>query len=420
MNRRFDETSRLLAVLFLTGLTGFVARANDPAAPAHRAPSGGLGGMGGGPSGGWDGSHFPGQTTLATTPGEVLEPCLLEKKRVITKTYSVTQRERLYVSNQFGEVRVRLWDKPEVRADIVITATAATDEEAQDLLETVEIDDERQGDQIRLTTKCEAKTNATLSGTGRVWAWADWRTRKSDTPTPAAPPSPPEQRGVKIHYQLSMPRYTALEIKARFSNTFIPEFSAPLIVRSNYGVVNAGQLRGQHNDIRVVYGQAVIKALEKGKLAIEHSKLMLDRAADLELDNKHGNLRIGEVDKLVADLSYSTGQIEALKESARMNLRYLGNFRLPALPASVKWVEIDSQCSDLRLPMGADANLNFNVTVSYADFRAPGDRVIFTKKDEGDDPNGKPQFRKTYIGKVGKGGGTVRITSNYGTVKFVE
>lgn len=385
MNRRFNETSRLLAVLFLTGLTGFVARANDP-----------------------DG------------PGGILEPCLLEKKRVITKTYSVTQRERLYVSNQFGEVRVRLWDRPEVRADIVITATAATDEEAQDLLETVDIEDERQGDQIRLTTKCEAKTNVGLNGYGRVWAWADWKTKKSDTPAPPTPPAPPEQRGVRTHYLLSMPRYTALEIKARFSNTFIPEFNAPLIVRSNYGNVSAGQLRGVQNDIRVVYGQAVIKALEKGKLAIEHSKLMLERAADLELDNKHGNLRIGEVDKLVADLSYSTGQIEALNESARMQLRYLGNFRLPALPASVKSVEINSQCSDLRLPMAPDANLDFNVTVNYADFRAPGDRVSFTKKDEGDEQNGKPQMRKTYVGKVGKGGGTVKITSNYGTVKFVE
>lgn len=174
------------------------------------------------------------------------------------------------------------------------------------------------------------------------------------------------------------------------------------------------------NDIRVAYGQAVIKALEKGKLAIEHSKLLLERAADLELDNKHGNLRIGEVDNLVADLSYSTGEIEALKESARMQLRYLGNFRLPALPASMKWVEINSQCSDLRLPMPPDANLDFNVTVNYADFRAPGDRVVFTKKDEGDDPSGKPQMRKTYVGKVGKGGGTVKITSSYGTVKFVE
>ena len=112
MNRRFNETTRLLAVLVLTGMTGFVARANDPDESA-----------------------------------ESFEPCFLEKKRVITKTYSVSPKDRLYVSNQFGEVRIRLWDKPEVRADIVITAYGVTEEEAQDLLEKVEILDERQGDQ---------------------------------------------------------------------------------------------------------------------------------------------------------------------------------------------------------------------------------------------------------------------------------
>jgi hypothetical protein len=362
MNRRFNGTTRLLAALF------FVS--------AH-----------------------------AVWAGEPLEPTFLEKKRVITKTFSVGPKDRLFVSNQFGEVRVSLWDRPEVRADILITATAATDEEAQELLEKVEINDERQGDQIRLVTEYEAPKPT-------WWAWSDRRPEKKTEPA--------EQRGVRIQYALYLPRFTALEVKSRFSNTIIPEFNAPLTVQCNYGNVSAGQLRGMQNDIRVSYGQAVIKALEKGKLAIEYSKLMLDKANDLELDNKYGSMRIGEVDRLVAELSYTTGRIEAFKESARMQLRYLNNFRLPPLPPGMKSVEINSKCSDVRLPVPPESNLDFDVTVNYADFRAPSGRVIFTRKDEGDDQNGRYQPRKTYVGKVGKGGGTVRIVSNYGTVKFEE
>ncbi len=369
MNRPFNGTFRLLAVLFLVS-----ARLVRAAEPFH--------------------------------------PAFLEKKRVITKTFSVSPKDRLFVSNQFGEVRVSLWDKAEVRADILITAYGATDDEAQALLETVEIDDERQGDQIRLVTQC----GSSASKTNWAWAWSDRRSKKPESASGA----PAEQRGVRIQYALYLPRYTALELKARFSNSFIPEFSAPLVVRCNYGNVTAGRLSGLHNDIRVSYGEAIIKALEKGKLAIEYSKLMLDKADDLELDNKFGNMRIGEVDKLVAELSYTSGRIDAFNQSVRMQLRFLHNFRLPPLPPGMKTMEINSEGSDVRLPVPANANMDFDVTVNYADFRAPGERFVYTRKDEGDDPRGKPQIRRTYVGKVGKGGGTVKITSTYGTVKFEE
>lgn len=332
---------------------------------------------------------------------------LSEKRRLVTKSYHVTPKDRLALSNQYGEIRVELWNRNEVRAEITVTGYGSTDREAQELLDAVEIREERTGDLVRFETVYGGKRNAT------GW-WPGWRTGQD-----------PRQRGVRIDYVVSMPKYLPLDIRSRFGDAIIPEFSAPLTLRTEHGNLLAGQLSGSVKNIWVSHGQATIKNLEKGKLDLSYTKLLLDQADELELAYRHGQMMIGEVDRLIADLSYSKCQIETLRESAQMKVSFLENFQLPALLRTVKTVNIESSYSDVFVPV-ADTDLNFNVTVHYADFQYPIDRVTLATPAVPHAPR-PPQppvtpstFRtyRTYSGTVGKGGSKVKITSTYGNVRF--
>ncbi len=348
-------------------------------------------------------------------PSQAIEPegqPLTDLKRMVTKTVSVTPQDRLYVYNQFGEVRVNLWERNEVRAEVTIIGSGEDEDEARNFLDKVEIRDSRAGNQVRIETVCGYKAPPAPPTSPSVWAWSDWKGKRAE---PAA-----TQRGVRISYVLTVPRYLPLEMKAHFSNTIIASFTAPLIINSRYGNVSAGRLMGATNDIRVQHGQANIKALEKGRLDIEYSKLLLEKAVELQLENKHGELRLGEINNLIGDLSYCTGSIEALKESAQLRLQYMNNFRFPSFSKTLKNVDIRSKCSDIRLPLAEGASMGFDVTVNFAEFRYPEQNVEFDEKNEGDSEKGKPQTRKTYKGRVGKGGGNVRIVCNYGTLRIGE
>ncbi|SDL83999.1 hypothetical protein [Siphonobacter aquaeclarae] len=333
---------------------------------------------------------------------------LAERKRTIVKSFSVSGKDNLYLSNQHGDVRIHIWDKNEVRAEILIQGFGKDDEEAQKFIDAVEIDESRNGNQIRLETRYnEPKGN---------WNWKNlgWgRSEESKT------------RGVRISYSVNMPKYVALELQNRFANAQLADFSAPLRVNTQYGNFVADRLMSTDNDIRVEYGNATIKELNEGNLKIQYSKLDLEKADRLRLINNYGSLLVNEVGDLDATIQYSKGKIGKLKEQARLNINYSDNVQLPVLMRTVRKVDVRSNYTSVRLPVGDSQDMDFDVTVSYANFGYPNNLPIaFDVKDDGSGEDGKhryvPKMTKTYKGKVGKGGCTVRIVSNYGAVKFVD
>ncbi|MFT4032342.1 MAG: hypothetical protein QM669_07970 [Siphonobacter sp.] len=331
-----------------------------------------------------------------------------ERKRTIVKTYSVNSKDRLYVSNQHGEVKVNVWDRNEVRAEIIILGLGKDEEEALSFLNAVDIEDSHAGNTIRL----ETRYNEPKEG----WSWKSFGFGKSKDDS--------KQRGVKISYTISMPRYMPLEMQNRFANATLADFSAPLRVNTQYGNFVADRLMSTDNDIKVEYGNASIRELNEGNLKIQYSKLDLDKVDRLRLINNYGSLKLEDVGDIEATIQYSKGKIGKLREQARLNISYSGNLELPVLMSTVKNVDVKSNYTTVRLPVREGQDIDFDITVSYANFGYSDELPInFVVKDDGTNDNRQryvPKMTKVYRGKVGKGGSNVRIVSNYGAVKFME
>ena len=77
---------------------------------------------------------------------------LVEKRRNIVKVFDVKDQDQLLVDNQFGQVRVNLWNKEEIKVEIVITANAPSDGRASEYLGAIQIDEKREKNKISLTT----------------------------------------------------------------------------------------------------------------------------------------------------------------------------------------------------------------------------------------------------------------------------
>jgi hypothetical protein len=59
---------------------------------------------------------------------------LVEKRRNIVKVFDVKNNDLLMVDNQFGQVKINLWSKEEIKVEIIITANAPTDGRASEYL----------------------------------------------------------------------------------------------------------------------------------------------------------------------------------------------------------------------------------------------------------------------------------------------
>jgi hypothetical protein len=315
---------------------------------------------------------------------------LIERRRNIVKVFEVTGPDLLSVNNQFGQVKVNLWAKKEIRIEIVITANAPSDERAGDFLNAVVIDERRVKNQIALTT------NIDKSRFGQNL----WNNRKG------------EKNFIQIDYTVYMPKENALIVRNKFGDTDIPTFQAPLTVNAQNGTFSADHLENVETNIDVRYGKVKIGKMDGGRLDCQYSNLQLDHAKKIMLKNKSGELSIGDIINLDADIDYSGALIGIMRGTGKIKLNYSGNFRINELTNSSENVEIQAAYSSVVLP--AEAN-QFNVTVTDGSFTYPTD-VNFSMQ-----PSQSYQKVKKYQGKVGAGSGTkITVTSLYGDVKLKE
>jgi hypothetical protein len=224
-----------------------------------------------------------------------------------------------------------------------------------------------------------------------------------------------EKNFIQIDYTVYMPKENALIVHNKFGNTDIPTFHAPLTVDSKYGSFVANNLENADNSIDVRYGSAKIGKMDGGKLECQYSNLKLDWAKKILLSNKFGELNIGDVINLDADIDYSGAKIGIIRGSGKIKLNYSGNFKIDELTNSAENVDIQAAYSSVILP--ADAN-QFNVTVSYGNFSYPSTNVNFSMQPGKDDKSYK---MKQYQGKVGAGSGTkITVNSKFGDVRLKD
>ncbi len=339
-------------------------------------------------------------TWANTRTGQPIEGTMTEKKKTITKLFDVDAADNLLIDNQFGQVTVGLWDRNEIRVQIVITANSDTEERAQRFIDAVDIEEKRIGNQI--TVRTNFGQNITSN-----WSLNSWKNGK-------------DRNFVRINYDISMPRQNALTVRNRFGNTNIPAFHAPLTVFNRYGNFSADDLTNRLNDIDVAYGKADIRTLDQGKVDVSYGNLTLDRANVLTLINKFGKMRIGDVGRLDADIDYSGAEIGTLRESGNIKLSFSGGFRIGQLLKTTDNVQIRASYSTVALPVDHNNACDFDVTVSYGNFNyASGPTVHFTTQPNDNDGHRGPRPTKQYIGKVGQGSGTkVRIVAKFGNVNF--
>ena len=137
-----------------------------------------------------------------------------EKIKNISRTFSVDNNDKLSVNNQYGKVSVHTWAKNEIKVEIEIKAYEASENGAENLLESVNIAELREGNLISFKTNFE-KTSLNF-----------WSRVKNGQE---------ERRGVQVNYLIYMPSKNPLDISNRYGKTEIDDFSGPVNISSSYG-----------------------------------------------------------------------------------------------------------------------------------------------------------------------------------------
>ncbi len=323
-----------------------------------------------------------------------------EKRRTIKKSYKVSSKTEVHLSNSFGKVHINTWDKNQVDVAINIIVNASSESRAQDFLDriNIDIDDDDPESELSFSTSINGKN------TGRNTSF-------------------------EVNYDINMPKTNSLELKNSFGDVYVADLAGQIELDVQYGNLNAGRLTG-NAEVRLAFGNGFseIVELKMGELRLSYSKLAIERmgnaevnsqfstmkiesADKIELTGKYGEIEIGEIEELEADINFSGFELGMIGRILDLDIDYGGNIEIN-MSEKIRHVEIENSFGPLKLRVPAGLNADIELNLSFSDLKYDDSLVKFNKIE-------KDHTSSEYEGVIGRGGDAeITIKSKYGNVRI--
>lgn len=303
----------------------------------------------------------------------------VEKIKNYSKSYTLDASDKIKLSNQYGKIVINTWDKQQVKVDVQIKAAATDEAEAQKLLDGVQINDSKNGDEVSF------RTEIIHNGSAGGWGWSGTRAHK-----------------IEINYTVYMPAKTDLNVGDSYGAITLPNLDGKVTISSSYGSLLAQNLTNPSVNVQGSYASLKIGSINSGHLNCSYT-----------------SVDVNECNNLNADISYGAFKLGGLKGSALLNLSY-ASCNIAEIAGTFKKLNISSTYAGVSLGVADNNNFGFDITTTLGGFSYKNnDKVTITAKTPADG-SGHYSSTKNYKGYFGKDGtdAKINISSTYGGVSF--
>lgn len=292
--------------------------------------------------------------SLSSKSQKEYEEPKFEKTKAFTKSYPFGGGDKLSIDNRFGDVKVNVWDKAEVKVEIAMSGKANTEELAQEIIDRITIEEGKSGSTVSFKTKIADKRTTIPKGQKYV-------TTK-----------------FSINYTIYMPTQNSLSIENEFGKISVPDYKGEITIKQKFGKLTAGKLSNVKKILVEFSSGSVIESVSGGDLEIKFSRTLVNRlegAVSVRVEHSGGV-------KLVAD--------NALKQ-----------------------LTLKNAFTQLYLDVPNNLSANYKVHTNFSELN---NKSSFTIKEENEEDRRGPKFDHDYNGQSGNGSVPVKINSEFGEV----
>jgi len=287
----------------------------------------------------------------------------IEKKKNISKSYTVSANDKLSIENSFGDVVISTWDKNVIQVDIEIGVNASSEQKAQDMLDKIQVTDNQSGGSISFKTDV-GDINGNRGNHHKNMDYGD-------------------DRKFYIDYKVHMPASNRLKVENSFGKTTVPNMKGEVSLTSKFGSLNTGKLDNVE-DIDVEFGSAEIGPVNNGTLTFKFNS----------------KSHVASVSGSVKFKCEFSGEVEVGVENAKQELNALQSY------------------STVKMMVSKNLSASFDIHTSFGNFQNRTDFEIEEAKED-DDQYG-PHFDKDFSGKAGDGKARIKIKSSFGKVRLTD
>lgn len=338
----------------------------------------------------------------------------------VNRTFKTTATGTVDISNKYGKVNIKTWDKNTVKiqAKIVVNAKDAT--KAEEYFDKIKINfSNAEGIVKAHTEKEETKSSWSWWGSSSSWKY-------------------------KVHYDVYMPKQNSLKLANKYGDIYVAEMKGNANIALKYGNGKLTKIGGALN-LSLGYGKLTVAEIQNANIIIKYSKLTLrqsknvtiqskysnisiDKASDIKSISKYDDYFIGTVNdvktqgkyddyniksanSIDANGKYSTFVIEHLDEDGDFDTRY-GDVIIHNLSKAFDKLKLIGEYTDYVIDAEDNASFQIDAASEYTTVKMPSN--MNKKVDK------KHNNSREVQGQVGDGNSKsyIKVRTKYGSIKI--
>jgi hypothetical protein len=273
-----------------------------------------------------------------------------------SQTYTVSDKDKLNLSNQFGTVDIKTWNKNEVKVDVHIVTSSNVKEANDERFQNINIKHSKESNTIYFQTDIENGNNQQYKGN--------------------------QNNTIDVDYIVYMPANIQLTVKNKFGKTIVPDLNSDVTIKQEFGELVAGRLP-QNSDIEVKFSKAFFEALNNADLSIEFAN------APIVIKNASG--------KLDLQVKHSSHGVTIYADK-------------------ITELDIDADFSDVGLVVDKNLSADFKIKTNFGSLSNKTSFVIKDENEEREERKYGPTFTHTYRGTTGSGKTKVNLDGKYSDI----
>ena len=276
-----------------------------------------------------------------------------EFTKSIKREFDISANGTTYLSNKYGKIEVKTWDKNRVKIAVTIIVKEGTEEDAQKVFNSITVNFSNGADYVKAETAIEAIR--------RSWIWDDG---KAD---------------YKINYEVYVPATVNLQVDQRYGDVYLASVSGKTKLTVKYGNFKTESV-GNGSNFELAYGNGTIGQAEDAYIGLSYSKLTVSDANDITVNSAYSGLNAPKLNSLTTTAkydNYNLGNVKSLKATGMYSKFAASNAGAVSISGqynSVSMGEI-SKSLDLDLNYGS-CNVSFSKGLTNATVKANYTDVI--------------------------------------------
>lgn len=328
-----------------------------------------------------------------------------EVKKQLQQEFEVNDNTTLVLKNRFGNITINNWDKNQVLIDVTITVEHPDKEDANRMLEFLDVKFKESGNIVEAITEIDEKM--------RKMKWGN------------------ENKRFSIDYVVSMPSNLQLDLANKYGNVIIDELTGLAKIELKYGKLKANKiLRGADDpksEVTLAYAKGssieMVKwlkvnmkysglTIDQGEvlgLYSRYSELNADALKSLVFDSKYDVYRIDRIAVLKGEGGYTTYSVDHLEKKLDISTNY-GKCVIDEVGPDFTEIKFDASYCKLEATIDPAASYNIEAEASYGKIDVP---------DSGKLSRIKQSNTMTISGTVGKNANpkaSVKAKTKYGSI----